>query len=79
MKAQKEQLAQLGKKVSASRAEQDTAEAQLLQKERSAAKQVGTGIHLTVRSALPIHRCVFRPITALYDNNLLQTDTMSTP
>ena len=40
IKAQKEQLAQLACKVRAGQEEQDTTEAQLLQKERSAAKQV---------------------------------------
>lgn len=40
MKAQKEQLAQLGRKVKASQAEQDSTEAELLQKERRAAEQV---------------------------------------
>ena len=48
MKAQKEQLAQLARKVHTSQAQQDTAEAQLLQQERSAAQQVSTAGRLAV-------------------------------
>lgn len=62
MKAQKEQLSQLARKVHTSQAEQDTAEAQLLQKERSAAQQVSIADHLAANYAFT---CLFAKSSAL--------------
>lgn len=58
IKAQKEQLAQLACKVRTGQEEQDTTEAQLLQKERSAAKQVCEATIVSLPCQAAFKRCL---------------------